>query len=343
MRAGILSAALLCLLAGAAAAAPMDKRCADYSGMPDQTGATAGMAFVPGGAFAMGAEHQYPEESSTKIVRVDGFYIDRHEVTNAQYARFVAATGYVTVAERGRDPAKQLAAADVSGPGSVVFVQPVQGGDVTRWWQYVKGASWRHPQGPGSSVAGLDNRPVVHIAYDDALAYANWMGRELPTEAQWEYAARGGREDGTVENGAFDAQGKPAANTWQGVFPVLNTADDGYVGVAPVGCFKPNGFDLYDMIGNVWEWTSDWYLAGHSRHPETNPLGPNLLQVRLAPGATPTKVIKGGSYLCSGNFCGRYRASARQPQEIDLGTSHIGFRTVLNRSAATDAAALAPR
>jgi sulfatase modifying factor 1 len=342
MRAGILSGALLCLLAGAAAAAPMDKRCADYSGVPDERGATAGMAFVPGGAFAMGAEHQYPEESSTKIVRVDGFYIDRHEVTNAQFARFIAATGYITVAERGPDASKNLAA-DVSGPGSVVFVQPVKGGDVTRWWQYVKGASWRHPEGPDSSIAGLDNRPVVHVAYDDALAYAKWMGRELPTEAQWEYAARGGREDGTIENGAFDAQGKPAANTWQGVFPVLNTADDGYVGVAPVGCFKPNGFDLYDMIGNVWEWTSDWYLAGHSRRPETNPLGPNLLQVRLSPGATPTKVIKGGSYLCSGNFCGRYRASARQPQEIDLGTSHIGFRTVLNKSAATDAAALAPR
>ena len=342
MRAGTLSAALLCFFVGAAAAAPMDKRCADYSGVPDETRVTAGMAFVPGGAFAMGAERQYPEESATRIVRVDGFYIDRHEVTNAQFKRFVDATGYVTVAERGPDASKHLAA-DVSGPGSVVFVPPLKGGDVTRWWQYVKGASWQHPQGPGSSIAGLNNRPVVHIAHDDALAYAKWMGRELPTEAQWEYAARGGREDGTLENAAFDAAGKPAANTWQGIFPVYDTVDDGYAAIAPVACFKPNGFGLYDMIGNVWEWTGDWYLAGHARHPETNPMGPNLLQMRLATGATPTKVIKGGSFLCSGNFCSRYRASARQPQEVDLGTSHIGFRTVLNRAPATDAAALAPR
>jgi formylglycine-generating enzyme len=344
MRIGHLSAALLMMFVGAATAAPMDKWCADYSGVPEGGGETAGMVFVPGGAFAMGSDRQLPEESSTHIVRVDGFHIDRHEVTNAQFKRFVAATGYVTLAERGPDKSvhKDLPA-DVQEPGSVVFVQPVKGGDVTRWWQYVKGANWRQPEGPDSSIAGRENQPVVHIAYDDALAYARWLGRDLPTEAQWEYAARGGREDGTVENGAFDAEGKPAANTWQGIFPVYNTADDGYAGAAPVACFKPNGFGLYDMIGNVWEWTSDWYAAGHSRYPEANPMGPNLVHVRLAPGATPTKVIKGGSYLCSGNFCGRYRASARQPQEIDLGTSHIGFRTVLNKSLATNAAALAPR
>lgn len=301
------------------------------------SGETAGMVFVPGGAFAMGSDRREPEERSTHLVRVDGFWIDVHEVTNAQFQRFVDATGYVTRAERGPDAAKKLDE-EVSGPGSAVFVQPKEGGDITRWWKYVKGASWRQPEGPGSSIAAREDHPVVHIAYEDALAYAKWLGRELPTEAQWEYAARGGREDATEVVGATGADGKPAANTWQGIFPVFNTKDDGYAGSAPVGCFKPNGFGLYDMIGNVWEWTSDWYLAGHQRAPATNPMGPNLMQVRLAPGATPMKVIKGGSFLCAGNFCARYRASARQPQEIDLGTSHIGFRTVLNRDPATNQA-----
>ncbi|MFN3624271.1 MAG: formylglycine-generating enzyme family protein [Hyphomicrobium sp.] len=318
------------LLAGAARA--QSDACSGTSAAVGE-GATAGMVFVPGGAFVMGSDRREPEERSTHLVRVDGFFMDAHEVTNAQFKRFVDATGYITRAERGPDPANHKGMpGEVMGPGSVVFTPPAKDGDITRWWKYVKGANWRQPDGPASSIAGHENHPVVHIAYEDALAYAKWLGRELPTEAQWEYAARGGREDTTEVVGAFDAYGKPAANTWQGIFPVFNTKDDGYAGSAPVGCFQPNPFGLFDMIGNVWEWTSDWYLAGHQRAPATNPMGPNLMQVRLAPNATPMKVIKGGSYLCSGNFCSRYRASARQPQEIDLGTSHIGFRTVLNRA-----------
>lgn len=324
----------LVLAMGSAFADPAGKPCSAYSGLPLGDGPTAGMVPVPAGGFVMGSDRNMPEERATHLVRVDGFYMDAHEVTNAQFKRFVDATGYVTRAERGPDPSLHRGLPDdVMGPGSVVFTPSTKSGDdITRWWTYVKGASWRHPDGPGSTADGRGNEPVVHIAYEDAAAYAKWLGRELPTEAQWEYAARGGRDDATEAVGAFDTQGKPAANTWQGIFPIINTADDGYVEKAPVGCFTPNRFGLYDMIGNVWEWTSDWYAPVHLRSPESNPLGPNLLQVRLSPGAVPTKVIKGGSYLCAANFCARYRASARQPQEIDLGTSHIGFRTVLNRA-----------
>lgn len=336
-------AALLAALAagvlvasGVAFAAPMSKRCAAYSGVPEGDGDKAGMVFIPGGAFAMGSDRQEPEERVTHIVRVDGFWIDRHEVTNAQFARFVAATSYATLAERGPDPSTHVGLADdLRSPGSALFVQPVKaGGDITRWWQYVKGANWRQPEGPGSTIAGRENHPVVHVVYEDAQAYARWRGRDLPTEAQWEFAARGGRDDNTDLSGAFDAGGNPIANTWQGVFPVYNSQADGYAGVAPVACFKPNDYDLYDMIGNVWEWTNDWYVPGHPQGPTQNPMGPNLLQVRLAPGVMPSKVIKGGSYLCSSNFCRRYRSSARQPQEIDLSTGHVGFRTVLNAPAA---------
>ncbi|MFA5899586.1 MAG: formylglycine-generating enzyme family protein [Hyphomicrobium sp.] len=324
---------LMLAMAGMAHAAQPETLCRAYSGLPDGSGPTAGMVQIPGGAFVMGSDQREPEERSTHLVRVDGFYMDSHEVTNAQFERFVDATGYVTRAERGPDASQHKGLPDdVMGAGSVVFTPPTKDGDITRWWKYVKGTSWRAPEGPGSTIKGRQNEPVVHVAYEDAQAYAEWLGRELPTEAQWEYAARGGRDDATEIVGAFDADGKPAANTWQGIFPVINTVDDGYVGRAPVGCFKPNPFGLYDMIGNAWEWTSDWYASGHQRAPASNPLGPNLLQVRLAAGATPVKVIKGGSYLCSNNFCTRYRASARQPQEIDLGTSHIGFRTVLNRN-----------
>ena len=171
---------------------------------------------------------------------------------------------------------------------------------------------------------------MVNVAYEDALAYAHWLGHELPTEAQWEFAARGGHNDDEDWSDAFDKDGKPIANSWQGIFPVYNTEEDGYARTAPVGCFKPNAYGLYDMIGNVWEWTSDWYVPGHPREPATNPSGPSLLQVRSAAGQSPSKVIKGGSYLCASNFCSRYRATARQPQEVDLGAGHLGFRTVLN-------------
>jgi sulfatase modifying factor 1 len=308
--------------------------CGAYNGIPAGEGETAGMVSIPGGPFKMGSERHQPEERFTHTVRIDGFWIDRHEVTNAQFRQFVDATGYVTIAERGPDSAPiNGTAGDLQVPGSAVFVQPKAagaGGQLSQWWQYVEGANWRQPTGPGSSIAGKDNHPVVHVTYDDAQAFARWRGRSLPTEAQWEFAARGGRDGEDDWSSAFDADGKPIANTWQGIFPVANTNDDGFAGAAPVGCFKPNGYGLYDMIGNVWEWTSDWYRPGHSREAAVNPTGPHLASIRIAADQSASRVIKGGSYLCAMNYCSRYRPAARQPQEVDLSTAHLGFRTVLN-------------
>lgn len=328
----IMLGAGLVALATAAQAADPERLCASYSGLPDGDTATAGMVFVPGGAFAMGSDRQRPEERFTHVVRVDPFWIDRHEVTNAQFKRFVDATGYVTLAERGPDPAAHAnLSEDERKPGSALFVVPAKfGRDMSQWWHYVKGASWRAPEGPGSTIAGRENHPVAHLAYEDAAAYARWLGRELPTEAQWEFAARGGRTGEPDWMSAFAPDGTPIANTWQGIFPVYNTAEDGYAGTAPVGCFPGNGFGLHDMIGNVWEWTSDWYRPGHARDAADNPTGPGLLDIRLVQGEMPKKVIKGGSYLCSSNYCARYRPTARHPQEIDLSAGHLGFRTVLN-------------
>jgi formylglycine-generating enzyme len=327
--------AVLALWGGEAGATSPIADCKSYSGMPAGEGEKAGMVFVPGGGFIMGSDRDRPEERFSHEVRVDGFWIDQHEVTNAEFAAFVKATNYVTLAERGLDPKTHPGmTADLLAPGSVTFVPPVKvdrGNDITQWWQYIKGANWRAPQGPGSSIEGKENHPVVHVGYEDALAYAKWRGHELPTEAQWEYAARGGRPIGEEWSEAFDANGKPIANTWQGVFPVYNSDKDGYVGTAPIGCFPPNAYGLYDMIGNVWEWTTDWYVPSHRREAALNPSGPSMLEVRAAAGQSPSKVIKGGSYLCASNFCSRYRASARQPQEVDLSAGHLGFRTVLNK------------
>jgi len=278
----------------------------------------SGMAFIPGGEFVMGSDRQLPEERFTHLVRVDGFWMDTHEVTNAEFAEFVRATGYVTVAERKESR------------GAAVFTAPSQlprGADITQWWQFKDDANWRHPEGGESTVAGRDHHPVVDVTYDDALAYAKWRRHDLPTEAEWEYASRGGHRE---EVGTSDAykDGKPLANTWQGVFPVLNTGEDGFVGTAPVGCFKPNAYGLYDMIGNVWEWTSDWYRRGHGREAVVNPQGP-AGSVRMELGLAPSRVIKGGSFLCATNYCARYRSTSRQPQEVDLGTTNVGFRTIL--------------
>jgi formylglycine-generating enzyme required for sulfatase activity len=205
--------------------------------------------------------------------------------------------------------------------------------NVAQWWRYVPGADWRHPEGPGSSIEGRQNHPVVDVAYEDALAYARWLGRELPTEAQWEFAARGGLNGATYSWG--DAYYDPIvgwrANSWQGLFPLEDEADDGYHGTAPVGCFAPNGYGLFDMAGNVWEYARDWYVPGHPAGAATDPQGPDMmLAARYAGSAGPSVVIKGGSYLCAPNFCARYRPAARQPQELGLGASHLGFRTVLN-------------
>jgi formylglycine-generating enzyme required for sulfatase activity len=284
--------------------------CSDASGPPETlcTGRSGNnMVWVPGGSFVMGDDPHYPEEGPPQTEKVTGFWIDAHEVTNAEFAAFVRATGYKTLAER--DPPKlPNAPPDMLVPGSAVFNIPSDADP--RWWRWVPGAQWRHPSGQQESIEGRDREPVVQIAYQDAEAYATWVGKELPSEAQWEYAARGGA---AALPEPVDAQGQPQANYYQGVFPVKNLNTDGYVGRAPVGCFKPNGFGLYDMIGNVWEWTS----ASGSR----------------ADGSEPVNVIKGGSYLCAANYCARYRPAARQFQERGLGTDHIGFRLVDTKKA----------
>jgi formylglycine-generating enzyme required for sulfatase activity len=318
--------------------APPDaaRLCTAYSGLPAPASgedAPAGMAWVPGGSFVMGSDNAYPEERPRRHATVSGFWIDRTEVTNAQFAAFVAATGYKTVAERGLNakdypdlPPEALV------PGSMVFFEPAKNAQVRNmdWWRYVPGADWRHPAGPGSSIEGRDNHPVVHIAYADALAYAQWLGRSLPTEAEWEFAARGGLNGKDFAWGDEQTpEGAWMANSWQGFFPFEDDKADGYHGTAPVGCFQANGYGLYDMIGNVWEWATDWYRPGHHfAHGATDPQGPTDAS---ATAGGQVRVIKGGSWLCSANFCARYRPAARQPQEADLGASHIGFRTVLRK------------
>jgi formylglycine-generating enzyme required for sulfatase activity len=306
-------------------------RCDAYGGVPSGSDPLAGMVKLAGGRFTMGSDDHYAEEALSREVTVSGFWIDRHDVTNAQFERFVVATGYVTVAERAADLQRHPdLPAEMREPGSAVFVMP-EGPRAGRW-HYMAGANWRHPQGPGSSIDGRANHPVVHVAYEDAMAYARWLGRDLPTEAQWEYAARGGLDAQPYAWGdRFTPQGKPMANTWQGAFPFENSGDDGYLGTSPVGCFPANGYGLVDMAGNVWQWTSTWYQPGHNGRAERDPTGPSERDSHdPRQPDVPAKVIKGGSHLCAPNYCARYRPAARQAREPDSGTSHIGFRTVLN-------------
>lgn len=296
------------------------------------------MVWLAGGTFRMGSNDHYPEEAPVHEVALDGFWIDRFPVTNADFARFVTATGRVTLAEQVPD-ARQYPAADPAllVPGSLVFTAPeacLTLEDWTQWWRFVDGASWRHPEGPGSDIAGRENHPVVHVAYADALAYARWAGKDLPTEAEWEYAARGGLDGAPYAWGEDLAPGGiHRANTWQGRFPVENLALDGHAGTSPVDAFPPNGFGLHDMIGNVWEWTSDWYRNQHvpSCCLPRNPKGGTEAGSRdpYDPGLPlPRKVLKGGSHLCAPSYCARYRPAARQGQTIDSATGHIGFRCV---------------
>lgn len=336
--------------APAVAVDPEARLCRAYSGLPKGFGPSAGtdrppgMAFVEGGRFRMGSDAHYPEERPIRSVTVGSFWIDRHEVTNAQFAAFVAATGYRTTAETGFDP-KDLPGLppEAAAPGSMVFRQPDRpaGTSETDWWVYVPGASWRAPEGPGSSIDGRGNEPVVQVSWRDAKAYAAWLGRDLPTEAEWEFAARGGLEDAPYAWGVeVRPGGRYMANSWQGLFPVLDEGSDGFKGRAPVGCFQANGLGLFDVTGNVWEMTLDLWAAGHRAEPPVLPVG--LSQPDGGP--LQPRVIKGGSYLCSTNYCGRYRPASRQPQETGLGASHVGFRTVLRvPGPAPDVAAPASR
>lgn len=297
-----------------------------------------GMARIPRGTFTMGSDRHYPEEAPAHEVTVDEFWIDVHPVTNVEFARFVAATGYVTLAEKPADPAQYPGAQpEMLAPSSVVFQRPrgpVDMRDAYNWWTYVRGASWRQPRGPGSSIEGLDEHPVVHVAFEDALAYARWLGKELPTEAEWERAARGGLDGAEYVWGDEVAPGgKPMANTWQGKFPYQNLLEDGYEWTSPVGAFPPNGYGLYDVAGNVWEWTTDYYQEhGKIEKPccaIDNPRGgtlegsydPRAPNIRIA-----RRVMKGGSYLCAPNYCRRYRPAARMAQAVDTSTCHLGFR-----------------
>lgn len=294
--------------------------CNDFSGTTDTT-PYPHMVWVPGGKFVMGDDDKYPEESPAFKTHVDGFWMDVHEVTNAQFQQFVEETGYVTLAESGTDASGVPKEQQV--PGSAVFVPFLKDGSLNSvadsWWRFVPGANWRHPEGPGSNIEGRENHPAVHIAFQDAQAYAKWAGKELPTEAQFEFAAK--------DTTARDMEGHYQANTWQGFFPFNNNGNDGYVGSSPVGCFKANEYGIYDLIGNVWEWTSSPYYDTHDfpdkkDYPEGyDPRQPN----------DAVAVIKGGSFLCAPNYCRRYRPEARQGQSKGLGTSNVGFRLVVNK------------
>ncbi len=310
--------------------------------------ARRGMVRIEEGVFSMGSDAFYPEERPVRRVAVDGFWVDRYAVTNEEFARFVDATGWVTEAEKAPDPSLYPGAPPENlVAGSLVF-QPTDGPvdlrDYSQWWSWTPGADWRHPLGPKSSLAGLSDHPVVHVNYEDAAAYCAWAGTSLPTEAEWEYAARGGLKGKAFTWGDEDTQDSdPKANTWQGQFPWQNTQADGWVRTAPVGSYEPNGYGLFDMAGNVWEWTDDWYRATHA-DPNApaccvpmNPRGGDM-EASLDPAQPytpiPRKVLKGGSHLCAPSYCLRYRPAARQPQMIDTGMSHLGFRTVLRDIAA---------
>ena len=285
---------------------------------------------LAGGTFAMGEDDVYAEEGPVRETTVAGFWIDPHEVTNRQFADFVKATGYVTVAEKPVDPKQfqvpvEQIPADMLKAGSAVFTPPdFPSNNYADWWKYVPGANWKKPYGP-TGADQVANEPVVHLAWDDMVAYAKWAGGRIPTEAEWEYAASAGKRSKNVQ--------PEEANSWQGAFPNYNAETDGFKGVSPVGCYKPNANGLYDMVGNVWEVTTDFFKPGHNPDDKDNPKGPdeNNAYDPLNPGM-PSRTVKGGSYLCAPNYCQRYRPASRQGRDPGLGTSNVGFRLVYDRA-----------
>jgi sulfatase modifying factor 1 len=318
-----------------------------------------GMAWVPGGEFLMGSDYKMAQanERPAHKVRVHGFWMDQHHVTNAEFRQFVAATGYVTTAEKKPDwetlkvqlpPGTPQPPDSAMVPGAMVFVgtdQPVSLEDYSRWWRYVPGANWRHPQGPDSNIIGKDDHPVVQVSYEDAEAYAKWAGGRLPTEAEWEFAARGGLEQATYTWGnQFAPDGKQMANVWQGQqpqpFPVLSAKAGGALGTSPVGSFPANGYGLSDMTGNAWQWTADWYRADQFRREAANdtsvidnPGGPTASWDPADPGVpvdAPKRVTRGGSFLCNEAYCLSYRPSARRGTDPYNSMSHLGFRLVMD-------------
>lgn len=349
----ILAAATLAILLGGLASPAS----APSVGKPDSP--PPGMKWVAGGEFTMGADDKSarPNEAPPHRVRVDGLYFDETPVTNAQFRAFVAATGYVTTAEKPVDweeikkqvpPGTPKPPDEMLKPGSLVFTPPdhdVDLDDLAQWWTWTTGASWKHPRGPASNIDGMDKHPVVEVSWEDAAAYAKWAGKRLPTEAEWEYAARGGTSTRYYWGDEFRPGGKWMCNTFTGRFPVKDSGEDGYRGTSPVRSFPPNKFGLYDMAGNVWQWTSDLYrpdafvqaaeeLARTGASCHVNPTGPKDSWNPSRPVAeSPERVIKGGSFLCNVSYCESYRPSARRGTPPDTGSSHVGFRCVMTRAA----------
>lgn len=318
---------------------------ADTTGIQAQPASTDGMVWIEGGEFAMGAgddegrEDEYPQHT----VRVSGFWMDKTEVTNAQFKKFIDATGYVTTAEKKPDweelkkqlpPGTPKPDESVLVPASLVFMptsHPVELNDVGQWWKWQEGANWRQPRGPGSTIHGKDDYPVVHISWYDAIAYCKWAGKRLPTEAEWEWAARGSSKGKYTWGDEAIESGKPRANTWQGSFPDKNTAWDAFAGLAPVKSFAPNARGLYDLAGNVWEWCSDWYRADYyaaiKNEKVQDPAGPASSLDPMEP-TVPKRVVRGGSFMCHASYCKGYRVSARMKTSPDTGLEHTGFRCV---------------